>query len=103
MNPRGLRTAIMFDRAHPSPNERIGGFGGSGGFDRAVAEVSELGTGSWDIQGAVFKNERDAETYCRSFFGSPRWCARVRNVSVMYDVRTRRRAKNAIADLRALH
>jgi hypothetical protein len=98
----GLRTAIMFDRAHPSPNETVGGIGGSGGFERVVAEVTQPGTGTWDIEGAVFKNERDAETYCRSFLVTPRSCVRVRNVSVMYGPRTRRRAKAAIADLRAL-
>jgi hypothetical protein len=99
----GLRTAIMFDKAHPSPDTTIGGVGGNGGFERVVAEVSQPGTGIWDIEGAVFKNERDAERYCRSFLPTPRWCVRVRNVSVMYGPRTRRRAKAAIADLRALH
>ena len=97
-----LRTAIRFDKAHPSPDATIGGIGGSGGFERVVADVTQPGTGIWDIEGAVFKNERDAETYCRSFAATPRWCVRVRNVSVMYGPRTRRRAEAAIADLRAL-
>jgi hypothetical protein len=99
----GLRTAIMFDRAHPSPDTTIGGVGGSGGFERVVAEVTQPGTGTWDIEGAVFKNERDAEAYCRSYLPTPRACVRVRNVTVMYGPRTRRRARAAIADLRALH
>jgi hypothetical protein len=99
----GLRTAIMFDKAHRSADQTVGGIGGSGGFERVVAEVTQPGTGTWDIEGAVFNNERDAETYCRSFLATPRWCVHVRNVSVMYGPRTRRRAKNAIADLRALH
>lgn len=98
----GLQTAVMFDRSHPSPGKTIGGVG-SGGFERIVAEVGQPGTGVWDIEGAVFRSDRDAATYCRSFSATPRWCVRVRNVGVMYGPRTRSRAKAAIADLRALH
>jgi hypothetical protein len=98
----GLGTAIMFDKTHPSPNRTVGGISGSGGFERAVAEVTQPGTGIWDIEGTVFKDKRDADTYCRSFVATLRWCVRVRNISVMYGPRTRRRALAAIADLRGL-